>query len=268
MSARDASLEARLSSLDTAQRYSFLALDVVDSTNTYLKAMAAQGASEWSVVTAAAQTAGRGRLGRSFFSPSATGLYISVLIKPCNSVFRLEAPKLITVAAAIAAARAIEGLSGRKTQIKWVNDIYIDGKKVSGILAEGIMGANGLESVVVGTGVNLFEPKGGFPDEIADRAAYVFEGCHDAENRRAELAKAILDEFYELYARLGEREYMREYRERSYLTGSRVEFEHDGKMAGVVKDIDDDAALIVALDDGKEVRLSAGEVSVKKQSRL
>ncbi len=262
MTARDTALEARLSSLDAAARYSFGAFDVLDSTNAYLKTLAAQGAREWSVAIAALQTAGRGRLGRSFFSPGATGLYMSVLIKPSASAYRLEAPKLITVAAAVAAARAIERLSGRETQIKWVNDIYVGGKKVAGILAEGVMGAGGLESVVLGIGVNLFEPEGGFPDDIADRAAYLFED--GASDTRAELAIAFLDEFYALYARLGERMYMSEYRQRSYLTGRQVEFERDGKpFLGVVKDIDGDAALIVALHGGGEARLSAGEVSVK-----
>lgn len=264
MSIEDTALEARLCALDAAACYTFSAFDVLDSTNAYLKALSSQGAPEWSAVIAAEQTAGRGRLGRSFFSPGATGLYMSVLLKPSESKYKLEAPTFITVAAAVAAARAIERLSGRETRIKWVNDIYIDEKKVSGILAEGVFGST-LESVVLGIGVNLYKPQNGFPDDISNKAAYIFEDVCEPD-KRAELAIAFLNEFYTLYAHLGERGYMNEYREREYLTGRQVEFERNGKkQSGIVSGVGDDAELIVALDDGGELCLRAGEVSVKIQ---
>ena len=107
---------------------------VVDSTNILLRRKAKEGVPEGCVVIAGEQTKGKGRLGRSFYSPSDTGVYLSLLLRPENIL--PEQAVHITTIAAVAACEAIERVSGRKAGIKWVNDIYMDGKKVSGILTE------------------------------------------------------------------------------------------------------------------------------------
>lgn len=270
MTSRDEALERTLLALDTARRYRFTALNCVDSTNAYLKARALTNtAREWDVVIAREQTAGRGRLGRSFFSPG-TGLYMSVLIKPSASKNASAAPKLLTAAAAVAAARAVDKLiasrgGDRSAQIKWVNDIYVDGKKVSGILAEGVIKGDSLDSVVLGIGVNVFAPTDGFPKDIEDKASYLLSCVKDRDAVLSELALAFLNEISSICERLDARQYLDEYRSRSCLIGKLVEFERLGeRIIARVVGIDDEAALVVELEGGGRLSLFAGEVSVKQ----
>ena len=108
-------------------------LDEIDSTNSYLKVLAASGAPEGTVIIANRQSAGRGRLGRSFFSPEEKGIYMSILLRPS---IELDRAVLITSMAAVAVARAMETVKGITAQIKWVNDVFINKKKVCGILTE------------------------------------------------------------------------------------------------------------------------------------
>ena len=139
------------------------ALSETDSTNTRLKEWAREGriAAPY-VLTADSQTAGRGRLGRRFVSPPGTGLYMSILIAPPKNT---DAGK-ITVLAAVAVCRTIHELTGLQPKIKWVNDLFLRGKKVCGILAEKIN-----EGVIVGIGINVESPPGGFPPEAGRHRA-------------------------------------------------------------------------------------------------
>ena len=144
------------------------------STNTALKAMAADGAPEGTVLIAGEQTAGRGRMGRSFYSPPDSGLYLSLLLRPDMSA--VEATRL-TACAAVAVAETIEALSGREAQIKWVNDILVDGRKVCGILTEASVDCeNGMmRHVIIGIGVNTHVPKTDFPEELRSIAGAAFD---------------------------------------------------------------------------------------------
>ena len=129
------------------------------------------------MLVAESQTAGRGRLGRSFHSPVGTGLYMSILLRP---TFSAERALFITTAAAVAVCRAIEQETGLKPQIKWVNDIYLHEKKICGILTESSINfeTKGLKWAVLGIGLNLSEPEGGFPEEIRSVAGALFaESC-------------------------------------------------------------------------------------------
>lgn len=147
-------------------------VDSIDSTNEALKRLVKEAKASGgehsvdvlhgTVVIAKHQTAGKGRRGRSFYSPEDTGLYMSILFKP---EVKMEQMVRITTMAAAAVSCAIEKVSGKKTEIKWVNDIYADGKKVVGILTEA-----GPDYAILGIGVNLWEPKGGFPEEIRNIA--------------------------------------------------------------------------------------------------
>ena len=137
----------------------------VTSTNTLLKAQAEQGAPEGTVLIAESQTAGKGRLGRHFTSPPGTGIYFSLLLRPhCTA----EKSLFITTTAAVAVCEAIEQVTGLNPQIKWVNDIYLNEKKVCGILTEASVDFEngGLNWAVLGIGINIAVPKEGFPEEI------------------------------------------------------------------------------------------------------
>lgn len=233
----------------------------VDSTNRIIKQMASNGADEGTLVIASRQTSGRGRLGRTFFSPEG-GLYMSLLlrpaIKPDNALF-------ITVAAAVAVAEAIEEISGKTCMIKWVNDIYIDGKKVCGILTEGAFSADvsRFEYAVLGLGINLVTPRHGFPSEISDRAAAVFGDTEIELEVKSRLAALIVDKFFDFYEEISQRRFVEEYRRRSYLDGLTVCFERDGEMrTAKVVGIDADAGLTVN-ENGSVYTLRAGDVSVK-----
>ena len=231
--------------------------ECMESTNSYAKKNLTESA-EGDCIFALSQTGGRGRLGRSFFSYDG-GIYMSLILKP---ELTAEGSLFITTAAAVAVSRAIESVCGKKTQIKWVNDIYIDGKKVCGILTEGIIGEGGtLSGAVLGIGINLGAPKA-FPEEISSIADSVLE-VEDNFELKAKLISLIVSEFFEIYNNPQSKEYMKEYRRRSYLDGKTVEFvQNDESYTANVLGVTDDAGLKI-LVDGEEKILSTGEVSVK-----
>lgn len=145
----------------------------ISSTNTVLKELARCGqAGEKTVLVSDYQTGGKGRLGRSFFSPKGSGLYLSMLLSPKEHVLD---SMMLTAQAAVAVYRAVKLVLGIELDIKWVNDLYHQGKKVCGILAEGQVNAKTgmLDFVVIGIGINLYEPTGGFPEELKARAGSI-----------------------------------------------------------------------------------------------
>ena len=232
------------------------------STNLVLKERAAE-LPEWYTLIAGHQTGGRGRLGRRFCSPEGTGLYMSVLLRPKLAA---EDAFLITPAAAVAVCRAAEALGSDKAEIKWVNDVLIHGKKVCGILTEAVSGPEpgALGHVVLGVGVNVTQPAGGFPPEIAGSAGAVFPRW--GPDRRGPLAAAFLREFYKIYAALPDRGFIAEYRSRSCLTGRYVDvLRGGGARKALVLGIDDGCRLLVRYGDGTEEALFSGEVSVRPE---
>ena len=235
----------------------------VTSTNTLLKQAAEDGAPEGTVFVAEEQTTGRGRLGRSFYSPAGTGIYFSILLRP-----RMPASEslLITTGAAVACVQALEAVSGVETRIKWVNDIYAAGKKVCGILTEASMDleSGGLHYAVLGIGVNLLKPDGDFPEDIRDKAGALFSDDRDGDIR-CRIVAEVLDRFLDLYAHLTEKRFLEEYRRRSMLTGQSVDVLRGGTVTpAVVEGIDDAFALIVRYADGRVEHLRSGDVSVRK----
>ncbi len=234
--------------------------DCVDSTNRLAKERAEQGAPEGVCIISNAQTAGRGRLGRSFCSPAGTGLYMSLVLRPSLPAQRVLS---VTTAAAVAVCRAIERVSDRKPQIKWVNDVYCDGKKVCGILTEAGFEGDKLRYAVLGIGINVCDPADGFPDEIADTAASVFG--QEAGDRNA-LTEAVLDAFFEEYAHLAEERFAEEYRARSCLIGKPITVKApDGDREAIALGVDERCRLLVRYTDGREEALSSGDVSVRIQ---
>lgn len=234
----------------------------VDSTNRYAKSLAENSDFTEALVIARRQTAGRGRMGRSFYSEGG-GLYMSLLLKPdfpCHKAIH------ITTAAAVAVTRAIRHISGTDCQIKWVNDIFLNDRKICGILTEAKSGEDGgFEYAVLGIGLNLTLPEGGFPTEIAHIAGALFEQMSD--DTGSILAAEIVNEFYSLYrSGLNASDYIGEYRECSCIIGRDILVsKHIGGEAfsAVAEFIDDDFRLSVKYPDGSRELLSSGEVSVK-----
>lgn len=234
----------------------------VPCTNALVRERAAAGAPEGCAVIANAQTNGRGRNGRRFFSPADTGVYLSLLLRPPHYSSR-QAVRLTTMAA-VAVCEAIEAVSGEKAQIKWVNDIYVSGKKVCGILTEASFGLEDgcLEFAVLGIGINVSPPKGGFPRELQSIAGTVFHETHsDGKNY---LAAEFLNRFMTYYAMPHKTHYADRYRSRSLVIGKEicVNFSDCQKRA-VALDVDEDCRLIVKYEDGRIETLSYGEISVR-----
>lgn len=236
---------------------------VIDSTNTALKTLANDGAPEGTVLVAGEQTAGRGRMGRSFYSPGDTGVYLSLLLRP-----RLPAAEAVglTAAAAVAVAEAIEELSGRRAEIKWVNDVLLDGKKVCGILTEASLDCEtgSMSYAVVGVGVNALAPAGGFPEELRQVAGAVF-GADAPPDLRCRLAAAVLDRLTDCCARPGEPEIREAYRSRLGVIGRDVRLLSPGKapVDARVLALERDYSLRVRLSDGRETVVNSGEVSLR-----
>lgn len=239
-------------------------LEEAPSTNALLREEAAAGAPEGTALIAARQTAGRGRLGRSFYSPAGTGVYLSLLLRPAH--LAPERAVRVTTMAAVAMCEAVEQVSGRAAAVKWVNDVFVGGKKVCGILTEGSFGMEDgrLEYLVLGVGMNAYEPAGGFPADIAGVAGAIYEAPQpDGKNR---LAAAFLNRFMALWAAPEESAYAREYRRRSFVLGRRVTvLSREGTRSALALDVDEECRLVVRYDDGTLGRLSSGEISVRPE---
>lgn len=229
-----------------------IVLKTVDSTNTYAKKKAADGAGQGTLIIAEEQTGGRGRRGNSFYSPAGTGLYMTVILRPEEAD-----TDLITICAGCGVCMAIETLTGRKPLIKWVNDLYLDGKKICGILSEATFDyeAKTLDSVVVGIGINISTSD--FPEGLEQKAGKV-----GVSVGRAELAAKVTECFFECLERTRE-ENISDYKSRSFVLGKEVSFVRDGKEhRAMAVDIDMKGQLIVENDEGV-MTLNSGEISVK-----
>lgn len=234
----------------------------VDSTNTVCRNKANAGEAEGYVAIAGSQTQGRGRKGRGFFSPADTGIYMSILLKPSAGYPGTQVLRLTSMAA-VAVCEAIESLSGRKAEVKWVNDILMDGRKVCGILSEASFGIEdgNIDCVVVGIGINAYQPKDGFPEEIRDKAGSVFDK-HEA-GKRNQLAAAVLNRFMYYYKSDDTNGHLEEYRRRSLVIGRNIELEVKGSVRRAhVTGLDEDCGLIVRYEDGSEDVINSGEVSI------
>lgn len=234
----------------------------VDSTNAWIRQKAAVGAEEGCTIIANEQTCGKGRWGRSFYSPAGTGIYMSILLRPQG--WSPEKAVRLTTMAAVSACEAAEEISGEKAEIKWVNDIYMRGKKVSGILTEASFSLESgcVDYAVLGIGFNVYKPEGGFPEELKHTAGAVFDSRqNDGKNR---LAAEFLNRFMQYYTARDMSEYKSRYRERSMVIGKEISVVlPGGSKKGVALDVDEECRLVVRLEDGKLERLSSGEISIR-----
>lgn len=234
----------------------------IDSTNAIAKAKAADGAQEGTVILANRQTNGKGRVGRNFYSPVDTGIYLSVLLRPkcCTAQDALK----YTIIAAVSACQAIEKISEETAMIKWVNDIYINEKKVGGILTEGSFSIeNGfMDYIVMGIGLNVYSPKNGFPEEIAETAGSIFQKQkNDGKNR---LVAEFLNYFMSHYIEQDSLQYTELYRKKSLAIGRKLKVYKNGKSQNAVGiNVDQECRLIVKYENGKTESLSSGEISIR-----
>ena len=232
-----------------------------DSTNRAAKQAAIAGeAGHGSVILACGQSCGRGRRGRSFYSPSQAGLYLSVILQPQGN---LRESLLLTTEAAVAVYKAIRKVTGIELDIKWVNDLYYKGKKVCGILTEAITDfeSGEIQYAVVGIGLNLYEEEGGYPPELREIAGGLYRNQREAEgvNRNrlaAEIVNFLLDETREL-------KLLPEYLDRNMIPGHRIQI-LDGQQSrsAYAVAICQDGRLKVREEDGSETLLAYGEISV------
>ncbi len=235
----------------------------VTSTNILAKEAAGAGEPEWSCIAASHQSAGRGRLGRSFYSPEGSGIYFSFILRP-----KLEAEKLtmLTTAAAVAVCMASEEEFGISPQIKWVNDVYLNDKKICGILTEAAFDKDGkISYAVVGVGINLTPPENGFPEGVSDVAGCLLSApAQDAENR---MLASFLKHCKKLYGLLETDSAFiaDEYRRRCFIIGKEINIILAGKVVGtgVAMDTDSACRLLVRHTDGSTETLSAGEISIR-----
>lgn len=238
----------------------------VTSTNTVLRELAANGAPEGYVIAAEGQTAGKGRLGRSFHSPSGHGAYFSVLLRPRWSS---ADSALITPAAAVAAARAISDVFDLRVGIKWVNDLMMAGKKVCGILTEASidMESGLIDNAVLGIGINVTTQEGGFSEDLSWTADALTERREGKENERCRLIAATLDYFWDYYEKLPARGFLDEYRARSVVIGRDIfVLSGGGAKPARALEINGDGGLVVEYENGETEALRSGEVSIRVKS--
>jgi BirA family biotin operon repressor/biotin-[acetyl-CoA-carboxylase] ligase len=234
--------------------------EVLDSTNSTAREMAAAGAADGAVVIADAQRRGRGRLGREWVSPARKNLYVSVVLRCDLPPERLAQ---ISLLAGVATCETIREWCPQAA-IKWPNDVLLDGRKTAGILAE-MEQSRGQRAVILGIGVNLNSSAGDFPDELRDKATslHLASGVDVDRARFAGRLLTALEARYDQWRRDGFAPIAAAWRTLAPLIGRRIHVaEPSGTVAGEVLALDDDGALRIRRDDGSEHRVVAGDVTV------
>ncbi len=238
-------------------------LNTVDSTNDYAKMLAKQDAPEYTLVVADTQTHGKGRMGRVFSSPSGTGIYMSFILRPKTS---LETAQLITSCVAVAISKAIDTLCNCSSKIKWVNDIFLNDKKISGTLTEGAINfENGsFEYAIVGIGINVRSVKNIFDGELSSIATSI----EDETGLKISRSRLIAEVFNNVYLQLqsiDEKSFIKEYKKRSLIVGKDVIVSENGQeVFAKAIGIDKTAGLIVQFENGSTKVLNSGEARIRK----
>jgi len=230
--------------------------ETIDSTNSEAKRRLRKLVSGKTLLIAKTQTGGRGRLGRSFYSPKESGIYMTLVYSTTKPLAQVVS---ITSAAAVAVMEAIKETTGKQTVIKWVNDLYYQKKKICGILAETMPDSlqNNCTYVILGIGINLNTEE--FPSELESIAGSLQSDC-DPNQLIANITNKIFDfsENQQEYA------YMDRYRSASMVLGKQVICaQGDKTFLGTAADITDNGALVVLLQDGNEILLDSGEVTLR-----
>ncbi len=235
------------------------ALKELPSTNTLLKLMAEAGAEDKTVIIADKQTAGRGRAGKSFYSPNRSGIYMSALIRKAIKTDELG---YITPAVALSVSKALS-FYGFDAKIKWVNDIFISDKKVCGILTESSLNncATHSDYIVIGIGLNLESPESGFPQDIKSIATALFDVCNDQLKNK--IISDILNCLFEIIDTFDVDKIIADYKARSYLNGKNIVItQGDSSYSAKVLCLDDKLNLVVKTENGEQISINFGDVSI------
>lgn len=234
---------------------------IISSTNEEAKRLLTLGVNHQTVVLAEAQSAGKGRFGRAFYSPAHSGIYMTLILHPN---LQLQSAVLLTTAVSVAICRAIEKVCGVQTQIKWVNDIYLNNKKVGGILTEAVTDfeSGTVQSVMIGIGLNVSTDV--FPKELEEIATAI----KPKFGTRNQLAAEVLNQVFEICENLEEANFLDEYKSRSTVLGEEIYFIQNGvKQVGKAIEIDHEGALIVKLPTSSTIRLNSGEITIRKKEK-
>lgn len=243
-------------------RHDFINVTVkenVTSTNTELKLAAEGGAPEGTLLAADSQSAGRGRVGKSFFSPDG-GLYMSFILRPDIDI---KHSLLITTCAAVSTAEAIKEIMGIDVGIKWVNDLFYNGKKVCGILTEAPFDfeSGKIKYAVLGIGINVFEPEEGYGD--LSEIAGALSKCKADGEIKSRLAATVADRFFDRYSDISSSVLYDEYKKRLFILGRDVTvLRGDNREKMRVLDLDSDYNLVLRRENGEEFTMSSGEISI------
>jgi BirA family biotin operon repressor/biotin-[acetyl-CoA-carboxylase] ligase len=240
----------------------------VDSTNNVAKRLATESNEEGVLVVADTQLSGRGRMGRKWISPSGSGIWMSVVLKPQISP---EGAQLFTLAASIAVSKAIESVTGLKPRIKWPNDVILSGRKVCGILTEMSAETDKVNYVVIGIGINFTQTSDDFPAEIRSTAISILGALAERENRQRVLRIDIiretlsnLEQFYHMIEEERQKDIIDEWKRYSLVLGKRISVTRGNReYECMAEDITTEGALVVKHDDGTAERIYSGEVSIK-----
>jgi BirA family transcriptional regulator, biotin operon repressor / biotin---[acetyl-CoA-carboxylase] ligase len=246
--------EAILNFLNDSNKSKVIVLDTVDSTNTYAKKLAEEGCLEWTIVLSKSQIKGRGRFGRNFYSPKG-GCYCSFVLKPVTSI---QDTLRVTMITAIAICHVVEKLCSKRLNIKWVNDLYYNDKKVCGILTEASLNfeTNLLNYLVIGFGINLNL------DSIPSDLENIITDINYTGDKNKFVA-AIINEF-NICLNLSMQDIVKEYRNRNLLLNKQVIVSGGESGEAKVLDITNEGNLLVRFNDNREVILVSGEVSLKE----
>lgn len=254
---------------------------VIDSTNTHAKRILSECGNlrlpdgklteagqkyHKSVYIAESQTAGRGRLGRTFISPSKTGIYLTLIYAPEGGITN---PARLTALTGVAICRVIKRLYDVEPSIKWINDIFVNHKKICGILTEGSTNfeTGTIESAIIGIGINISDNPEVFPPDVATIAGSIKGADNSAKTvTRSKLAAQVAGEVLKILEE-DTASVMKEYKALSFMIGQKVEVhpiigDETSVYSATAIDIDDNAGLIVQVEDGSTKTLSSGEVSL------
>ncbi len=240
--------------------------DTLESTNDYLEILAKNDIEHGCAVLANEQTQGKGTKGRDFFSPKGSGIYLSVLLKDVDT----ESLNFITPLAAVIVSEVIDEVCQVKSKIKWVNDIYIDSKKVCGILTKVSFLSQNQNYVIVGIGINLFKPKDDFPSDLLQTAGYVLDDIDEKikDSIKEKIVSQIQFKLINQSLNLDKIQILKKYKNKSNLIKNQVSVD-DGQNIyfATVLDIDDNCHLIVRDFDGNIHEISSGSVQVRLRGR-
>ena len=236
--------------------------EVTDSTNTQAKLLARNGAPHGSVLIAGLQTGGRGRMGRSFHSPAGMGIYLSVILRPDCLPSQLMH---LTCAAGVAMMDAVEQVSGIRPQVKWINDLVINGKKLGGILTEMSVNQGSVDYAVIGIGINCLQAEADFHPEIAGLATSLSLAAGKViapEKLAAAMVEALWNMSHILFSEKAQ--LMATYKANCITLGKEIQVIRGAKiLPGKAVDLDEDGGLTVFYPDGTTETVSSGEVSVR-----